>query len=164
MFNIFKRRGGNLRDETASDIVTDVHINVSDSAPILSNRSFDLMYGAGAGSNGGGAFGQSSVHDLRRASNDVEVSMVKRSLRTVPGVFCPVALSMCSVAVFMRIGFIVGNAGFLQSIGVYLLAFLIFVLTGLSVCAISTNGAIQGGGVYCNTSIFNISTCLTLFL
>ena len=50
----------------------------------------------------------------------------------------------------MRIGFIVGNAGVLESIGLYILAFAIFVLTGLSVCAISTNGAIQGGGVYCN--------------
>ena len=79
----------------------------------------------------------------------VLVSTVKRSLRTISGVFCPVSLSMCSVAVFMRIGYIVGNAGFYQSIGLYALAFSIFVLTGLSVCAISTNGAIQGGGVYC---------------
>jgi len=52
------------------------------------------------------------------------------------------------VAVFLRIGFIAGNAGFLASIPLYLLTFSIFVFTGLSVCAISTNGAIQGGGVY----------------
>jgi potassium/chloride transporter 9 len=58
-------------------------------------------------------------------------------------------LSMCSVAVFMRIGFIVGNAGVYESFALYALAFAIFFLTGLSVCAISTNGAIQGGGVYC---------------
>lgn len=82
-------------------------------------------------------------------NNNKKVSTVKRSLRTIPGVFFPVALSMCSVAVFMRIGFIVGYAGFYDSIGIYALAFAIFVLTGLSVCAISTNGAIQGGGVYC---------------
>ena len=78
-----------------------------------------------------------------------KVSTVKRSLRTIPGVFFPVALSMSSVAVFMRIGFIVGYSGLYDSIGIYALAFAIFVLTGLSVCAISTNGAIQGGGVYC---------------
>jgi hypothetical protein len=34
----------------------------------------------------------------------LEVNVIKGTLRTIPGVFCPVALSMCSVAVFMRIG------------------------------------------------------------
>lgn len=75
--------------------------------------------------------------------------MTKRSLRTIPGVFCPVALSMCSVAVFMRIGFIVGNAGFYESLAMYVLAFGILLTTVLSICAISTNGAIKGGGAYC---------------
>ena len=56
---------------------------------------------------------------------------------------------MCSVAVFMRVGFIIGNAGVFESFAVYGLAASIFVFTGLSVCAISTNGAIQGGGIYC---------------
>lgn len=142
----FLRRRGNLRDDGASDIITEaVNINISDSAPILS-RNFDLT-----NSNNSHAL---SIHDLRR-SNDGEVSLVKRSLRTIPGVFCPVALSMCSVAIFMRIGFIVGHAGVWQSIALFALAFSIFVLTGLSVCAISTNGAIQGGGVYCKFKLFD---------
>lgn len=138
IFKYFKRHTtGNL--DNASDIVTDhTAINVSDSAPILARNHFDLSQSS-----------NSVHHDLSRAT-EADVSLVKRSLRTIPGVFCPVALSMCSVAVFMRIGFIVGNAGVLESIGLYILAFAIFVLTGLSVCAISTNGAIQGGGVYCN--------------
>lgn len=76
------------------------------------------------------------------------VSTVQRSLRTIPGVLLPVCLSMCSVAIFLRVGFVVGSAGFWQSLGLYLCAFSIFLFTGLSVCAISTNGAIQGGGVY----------------
>ena len=91
----------------------------------------------------------------------VKVATVQRSLSTLQGVFFPVALSMCSVAVFMRVGFIVGNAGVFESIGVYLLAFSIFLFTGLSVCAISTNGAIQGGGIYCKYRILknkNINT------
>ena len=70
-------------------------------------------------------------------------------MRTIPGVFCPVALSMCSVAVFMRIGFIVGNAGLYETLAMYLLAFAILLTTVLSICAISTNGAIKGGGPYC---------------
>lgn len=134
MFQYFKR-SGNM--ENNSDIVSEVaNVNISDSAPILSNRNFDL-----------GQSQNSVHHDLRSNTGD-DVSLIKRSLRTVPGVFCPVALSMCSVAVFMRIGFVVGNSGFYQSIGLYILTFSIFVFTGLSVCAISTNGAIQGGGVY----------------
>lgn len=133
----FLRRRGNLRDDNVSDIITETaSIHMSDSAPIL-NRNFDLTNNSNS----------LSFHDLRRQGDDV--SLIKRSLRTIPGVFCPVALSMSSVAVFMRIGFIVGHAGILDSIGLYVLAFSIFILTGLSICAISTNGAIQGGGVYC---------------
>jgi hypothetical protein len=152
MFKIFKRGLGRSRDEeNASDIV---NVNVSDSSPILANRNYDLANN----NNNNSSYNSTtvnnfvpSVHDLRRSTqdDDVAVSSSMRSLRTLPGVFCPVALSMCSVAVFMRIGFIVGNTGVLESFGLYLLAFSIFVLTGLSVCAISTNGAIQGGGVYC---------------
>ena len=134
----FLRRRGNLRDDNTSDIITETaSIHLSDSAPIL-NRNFDLTNNSTL---------NNSFHDLRRQGDDV--SLIKRSLRTIPGVFCPVALSMSSVALFMRIGFIVGHAGILDSIGLYVLAFSIFILTGLSICAISTNGAIQGGGVYC---------------
>ena len=39
MFKFFRRRGGNLRDDNASDIITEnAQINASDSAPILNNR------------------------------------------------------------------------------------------------------------------------------
>ncbi|CAF1546788.1 unnamed protein product, partial [Adineta steineri] len=34
----------------------------------------------------------------------------KRTLRTIPGVFCPIALSMFSISLFMRMGFVVANA------------------------------------------------------
>ncbi|RNA24924.1 Solute carrier family 12 member, partial [Brachionus plicatilis] len=134
----FLRRRANHHDDNISDIVQETtSINISDSAPIL-NRNFDLTNNSDS----------LSFHDLRRSNQGDDVNLIKRSLRTIPGVFCPVALSMSSVAVFMRVGFIVGHAGILDSLGLYALAFTIFVLTGLSICAISTNGAIQGGGVY----------------
>lgn len=148
MFNFLKRRLNFTNFDNGSDNLSETaNINASDSAPILNNTNYDLN------ANSNTTYGN-SIHDLRRS--DVEVSNVKRSLRTIPGVFFPVCLSMCSVAVFMRVGFIVGMTGVYQSIAVYILAISIFVLTGLSVCAISTNGAIQGGGVYCNKNlIFN---------
>ncbi|CAF1067493.1 unnamed protein product [Rotaria magnacalcarata] len=72
----------------------------------------------------------------------------KRTLRTIPGVFCPIALSMFSISLFMRIGFVVAHAGVLQTLLQLGLCFLILFCTLLSVCSLATNGAIEGGGVY----------------
>ncbi|XP_063305849.1 solute carrier family 12 member 9 [Pelobates fuscus] len=71
-----------------------------------------------------------------------------RKLSTFFGVVVPTVLSMFSIVLFMRIGFVVGHAGLLQSLLMLFVAYAIIWLTVLSVCAISTNGAVQGGGAY----------------
>uniref|UniRef100_A0A3B3CZB1 Solute carrier family 12 member 9 n=1 Tax=Oryzias melastigma TaxID=30732 RepID=A0A3B3CZB1_ORYME len=70
-----------------------------------------------------------------------------RRLNTFFGVMVPTVLSMFSIILFLRT-FVVGHAGLLEGLLMIAVAYIIISLTILSICAISTNGAIQGGGAY----------------
>ncbi|XP_034023689.1 solute carrier family 12 member 9 isoform X2 [Thalassophryne amazonica] len=71
-----------------------------------------------------------------------------KKLSTFFGVVIPTLLSMFSVVVFLRLGFVVGQSGLYQAIAMFLVAYFIISMTVLSVCAISTNGALDAGGAY----------------
>ncbi|XP_061073210.1 solute carrier family 12 member 9 [Conger conger] len=86
---------------------------------------------------------QSPVVSRRNTKNNQP-----QKLSTFFGVVIPTLLSMFSVVVFLRIGFVVGQAGLYQAIAMFLVAYFIISMTVLSVCAISTNGALDAGGAY----------------
>ncbi|XP_030630823.1 solute carrier family 12 member 9-like [Chanos chanos] len=71
-----------------------------------------------------------------------------RSLNTFFGVIVPTVLSMFSIVLFLRIGFVIGHAGLFHALIMLGVAYVIVSMTILSICAISTNGAVQGGGAY----------------
>ena len=67
---------------------------------------------------------------------------------TFGGVFTPSILTILGVIMFMRTGYVVGEAGILAAVVVLLIAKSITVLTGLSISAVSTNTKVEGGGAY----------------
>ncbi|MFZ9681806.1 MAG: Na-K-Cl cotransporter, partial [Cephaloticoccus sp.] len=67
---------------------------------------------------------------------------------TFGGVFTPNLLTILGVIMFLRTGWVVGNAGLKESLQILLIANLITLLTGLSLSSIATNLKVGGGGVY----------------
>ena len=67
---------------------------------------------------------------------------------TFGGVFTPDVLTILGVIMYLRLGWVVGNAGLLGAIGIIILAKLITIATGLSMSSITTNIKIGAGGAY----------------
>lgn len=70
------------------------------------------------------------------------------TLGTFAGVFTPSVLTILGIILFLRLGFVVGNAGLGQALIILLLANGISVLTSVSLSAIATNLKVKGGGDY----------------
>jgi len=71
-----------------------------------------------------------------------------KKLGTFAGVFTPTILTILGVIMYLRLGWVVGNAGFGGALVIILLAKMITVTTGLSIAAIATNTRVGAGGSY----------------
>lgn len=69
-------------------------------------------------------------------------------LGTFGGVFTPDVLTILGVIMYLRLGWVVGNAGFLGAVAIIVLAKLITISTALSMSSITTNIKIGAGGAY----------------
>ncbi len=70
------------------------------------------------------------------------------TLGTFQGVFTPSLLTILGLVLFLRLGFVVGNAGLTGTLGIIAVATAISVLTSISLAAIATNIEVKGGGDY----------------
>ncbi len=73
---------------------------------------------------------------------------IQNKLGTFGGVFTPSILTILGVIMFMRAGYVIGEAGIIQAFLILVIAKSITTLTGLSISAVSTNTPVSGGGAY----------------
>ncbi|MCB9284703.1 MAG: amino acid permease [Lewinellaceae bacterium] len=64
------------------------------------------------------------------------------------GVFTPSILTILGVIMYMRMGWVVGNAGLVGTLTIILVAHVISFSTGLSVSSIATDKKVGAGGIY----------------
>lgn len=79
---------------------------------------------------------------------DERESTVQQKYGTFAGVFVPTLLTILGVILFVRHGWVIGNAGLLGGLGIITIAFVIVTFTALSMSCITTNIRIKAGGAY----------------
>ena len=72
----------------------------------------------------------------------------KNQFSTFAGVFTPSILTILGVIMFLRAGYVVGEAGVINTIIILCLAEMISLLTAISMSAVATNTPVAGGGAY----------------
>jgi amino acid transporter len=72
----------------------------------------------------------------------------KGKFGTFGGVFVPNILTILGVIMYLRMGWVVGNAGLHHTLIILLIANLITLITSFSMSSIATNMKVRGGGAY----------------
>ncbi len=85
---------------------------------------------------------------MKKLLNKLKFSNAPSKFGTFGGVFTPDVLTILGVIMYLRLGWVVGNAGLLGAIAIIILAKLITIATGLSMSSITTNIKIGPGGAY----------------
>ncbi|MGB1253051.1 MAG: amino acid permease [Candidatus Promineifilaceae bacterium] len=85
---------------------------------------------------------------FRRDPQPATVSAADHKFGTFAGVFTPTILTVLGVIMYLRLGWVVGNAGLGGAVIIILLAHVITVCTGLAVSSISTNTRVGAGGAF----------------
>ena len=67
---------------------------------------------------------------------------------TFKGVFTPSILTILGVVMYLRLGWVLGNAGLTGTLFIITLSSCITFLTGLSLASLATNMQVKGGGAY----------------
>ncbi len=64
------------------------------------------------------------------------------------GVFTPSVLTILGVIMYLRLGWVVGNAGLITALAIIVISHIVSVTTGLSISSVATDKKIKTGGIY----------------
>ena len=81
---------------------------------------------------------------LRIGANQAE----NNQFGTLSGVFVPTILTILGAIMYLRLGWVTGNAGLLGALLIIVLAHLITLTTGLAVSSVATNTRVGAGGAF----------------
>ena len=76
------------------------------------------------------------------------MNMQKNRYNTFNGVFVPTIISILGVIMYLRQGWVVGNAGLVWSWVIIIFSVVIALATGMSLSSIATNTRLHAGGAY----------------
>ena len=83
-----------------------------------------------------------SINGDEKTEND------DNKLGWIKGVYIKCLLNIWGVMLFLRLTWVVGQAGIVESLAIITLANIVTLITSISMSAVSTNGKIKGGGIY----------------
>ena len=66
----------------------------------------------------------------------------------IQGVYMRCLLNIWGVMLFLRLTWVVGEAGLVEALAIITLANIVTTITTISMSAVSTNGQVKGGGIY----------------
>ena len=76
------------------------------------------------------------------------MAQLQKKFGAFSGVFTPSVLTILGVIMYMRLGWVVGEAGLVAALSIIAIAHIISFTTGLSVSSIATDKKIKAGGIY----------------
>ncbi len=83
-----------------------------------------------------------------KSSSSKDETIQQSGLGTFGGVYTPSILTILGVIMYLRFGWVVGNAGLINTLIIVTISTAITFLTALSVCAIATDRVVRVGGAY----------------
>lgn len=85
---------------------------------------------------------------LSSLQNRFSSTTADQKFGTFSGVFVPTVITILGVIMYLRLGWVVGNAGLVGAILIIMLAHVVTVTTGLAVSSIATNIRVGAGGAF----------------